>query len=244
MPKTLDVYLRYDLVGRLVQDDHGDLTFSYADGWLENAAAVPLSQSLPLGKEIFSRKQCRGFFAGVLPEQGIRENIARIFGISAKLVERYDRKTALRALPPSDWPYTKRLHQEDFCQAPGIVPELKYQNEGGPSLKQCFDLLREASDVPVVDILALLKAVISNFLIGNHDAHGKNFSLLYSGETVLGRVTRLAPFYDLVSTVYYFELTKKMAMKIGGEYMSDHTWFSRTWRTASNNMPPVPQAGS
>jgi serine/threonine-protein kinase HipA len=111
----------------------------------------------------------------------------------------------------------KRLHQEDFCQALGVPPELKYQTEGGPSLKQCFELVRDASDAPVIDLQYYLDAVIFNFLIGNHDAHGKNFSLLYSGETILGRSTRLAPFYDILSTVFYPDLTKKMAMKIGGE---------------------------
>jgi serine/threonine-protein kinase HipA len=109
----------------------------------------------------------------------------------------------------------EREHQEDFCQALGISPDNKYQNEGGPSLKQCFALLRELSSAPVIDLQRLLDAVIFNFLIGNHDAHGKNFSLRY------GRETRFAPLYDVLSTAYYPELAKKMAMKIGGEYASD-----------------------
>jgi serine/threonine-protein kinase HipA len=109
----------------------------------------------------------------------------------------------------------KRIHQEDFCQALGIVPERKYQNEGGPSLKESFALLRECSSSPVLDLNALLDAVIFNALIGNHDAHGKNFSLIYSG----GK-TRMAPLYDLLCTTFYPELSTKMAMKVGGEYDS------------------------
>ncbi|MCK4607928.1 MAG: type II toxin-antitoxin system HipA family toxin [Gammaproteobacteria bacterium] len=109
----------------------------------------------------------------------------------------------------------ERIHQEDFCQALGIAPEMKYQNEGGPSLRQCFNLLRTISSTPVLDLQILLEAVIFNFLIGNHDAHGKNFSLLYHNNQ-----TRLAPLYDLVCTVYYPELTTKMAMKIGSKYRS------------------------
>jgi len=50
-------------------------------------------------------------------------------------------------------------------------------------------------------------------LIGNHDAHGKNFSLLY---TPKGPV--LAPFYDLLSTAVYPKLSTKMSMKIGDKY--------------------------
>jgi serine/threonine-protein kinase HipA len=55
--------------------------------------------------------------------------------------------------------------------------------------------------------------VIFNALIGNHDAHAKNFSLLYSGKAPV-----LAPFYDTLSTAVYPTLTSKMAMKIGSKY--------------------------
>jgi serine/threonine-protein kinase HipA len=105
----------------------------------------------------------------------------------------------------------RRLHQEDFCQALGIPSEIKYQSEGGPSLANCFALVRDASTAPALDLIALLDAVIFNLLIGNHDAHAKNFSLLYMPD----RSVRLAPLYDLVSTVFYPELTDRMAMKIG-----------------------------
>ena len=61
-----------------------------------------------------------------------------------------------------------------------------------------------------------------DFLVGNHDAHGKNFSLLYlpeSGQAVL------APAYDVLSTFAYrktHNLTRKMAMSIGGEYRPEY----------------------
>jgi len=354
MPRTLDVYLHGHLIGKLVQNDHGQMVFDYVESWLANPTAIPLSQSLPLTKKHFSRNDCRGFFAGVLPDESKREIIARNLGISARndfamleriggecagavtfiaegtslpeaddayrplspseladiikklprrpllagedgirlslagaqdkiavhvsggqislplngapsthilkpaierfegivfneafcmhlaqavgldtakveigkvensdylLVQRYD-----RALTPESPHGTERLireHQEDFCQALGIVPEHKYQNEGGPSIKQCFDLVREASSTPVIDLQRLLDAVTFNWLIGNNDAHGKNFSFVYRGEISSGLQTRLAPLYDLVSTVYYPELSLKMAMKLGGEYLSE-----------------------
>ncbi len=133
-------------------------------------------------------------------------DIGRIEEIDYLLVERYDRHR-------NEAGQIQRLHQEDFCQALGIPSEIKYQSEGGPSLKACFSLIREASSVPAKDVLALLDAVLFNLLIGNHDAHAKNFSLLYLHD----RSVRLAPLYDLVCTVYYQELTDKMAMKIGKE---------------------------
>lgn len=122
------------------------------------------------------------------------------------LVERYDRVTDTQG-------NRQRVHQEDFCQALGVVPEMKYQNEGGPDLAQCFDLLRRVTRPSAPQILRLLDYVIFNALIGNHDAHAKNFSLLYSSKTPI-----LAPLYDTLSTAVYPALTPKMAMKIGSKY--------------------------
>lgn len=133
------------------------------------------------------------------------------------LVERYDRTHR----KSGGTTVLDRLHQEDFCQAQNIVPETKYQKEGGPSLKRCFQLLREASSAPVIDLARLLDAVIFNYLVGNNDAHGKNFSLLYHGVGTLNQETRFAPLYDIVSTIYYPELSEEMAMKIGDEYDSN-----------------------
>lgn len=122
------------------------------------------------------------------------------------LVERYDRITDAQGL-------RQRLHQEDFCQALGVVPEMKYQNEGGPDLAQCFALLRHVTRPSAPHVLRLLDIVIFNALIGNHDAHAKNFSLLYAGKTPV-----MAPPYDMLSTAVYPTLTPKMAMKIGSKY--------------------------
>jgi serine/threonine-protein kinase HipA len=123
------------------------------------------------------------------------------------LVERYDRKPDVPDLR------SQRQHQEDFCQALGIVSEHKYQNEGGPGLAQCFALLRSATRPSAPNTLKLLDYVVFNALIGNHDAHGKNFSLLY---TQAGGV--LTPLYDALCTAVYPTLTDKMAMKIGSKY--------------------------
>ncbi|MFT7432986.1 MAG: serine/threonine-protein kinase HipA [Alphaproteobacteria bacterium] len=110
-----------------------------------------------------------------------------------------------------------RLHQEDFCQALNIAPEMKYENENGPSIKDCFDLIsgRIASgSMAGMNKITLLQAVIFNYLVGNGDAHGKNFSILYKDD-----YEELAPFYDILSTVVYGNRHKdKMAMKIGSKY--------------------------
>jgi serine/threonine-protein kinase HipA len=119
------------------------------------------------------------------------------------IVKRYDRQAA-------DSNPARRLHQEDFCQAMGFPPARKYQQEGGPSLRDCFALIRDWSTAPVLDIVRLLDAVIFAALTGNADAHAKNHSFLYDGGT-----RRMAPLYDQVCTLAWPELSKSLSMKIG-----------------------------
>ena len=125
------------------------------------------------------------------------------------LITRYDRATG----PAGE---LTRLHQEDFAQALGVPSHRKYASEGGPNFPDCFALLRRAATRPPRDILRLLDAAIFNLIIGNADAHAKNFSLLHKG----GAIT-LAPLYDLLSTVLYPQLSAKLAMKIGGKAVLD-----------------------
>ena len=84
MARTLDVYLLEKLAGHLVQEDDGQLTFTYAESYLAFPAALALSHSLPLSAETYPSKLCRGFFSGILPEGEKREIIARNLGISAR----------------------------------------------------------------------------------------------------------------------------------------------------------------
>lgn len=122
------------------------------------------------------------------------------------LVERYDRDR----MPDGS---LRRLHQEDFCQALGIVPRLKYAADGGPGFSQCFELVRRACARPDAQLRKLLDAVIFHVLVGNADAHGKNYSLLRRGPGF--GVLEVAPLYDVLCTVAYPGLSPKLAMKIG-----------------------------
>ena len=121
------------------------------------------------------------------------------------LVQRYDRvRTENGDLT--------RVHQIDFCQALNLPSHEKYEHEGGPNLAACFQVLGQYSAQPAKDRLNLISWTIFNFLIGNADAHAKNLSLLITHGGIA-----LAPFYDLVSTVVYPDLTGKLALGIGGE---------------------------
>ncbi len=124
------------------------------------------------------------------------------------LIERYDREIKNNKL--------KRIHQEDFCQASNIVSAYKYQAEGGVCYRDCFNILKKTSR-PAVSIVRFLNLMIFNYLIGNNDAHGKNYSILHKDN---GEI-ELAPAYDILSTRVYNNLSKKMAMKIGGYYESE-----------------------
>lgn len=130
--------------------------------------------------------------------------IGEVKGMQYLLIERYDREIKDNKV--------KRIHQEDFCQALGVLSLNKYQADGGPDIKQCFDLL-DIARTPASSRNMLMKLVIFNFLTGNNDAHAKNFSLLYFNTKPV-----LSPAYDLLSSQIYPNLTKKMAMKIGSSY--------------------------
>ena len=115
------------------------------------------------------------------------------------------------------------MHQEDFCQALSIPPELKYENEGGPSMAHCLAILNQYSQSPIADRQEFLRRVIFNYLIGNADAHGKNYSLLYTTHAPI-----LAPAYDILCTEIYPNVSMKMAMKIGDKYDPDAI-YARHW---------------
>lgn len=353
MSKTLRVWWEAASVGVLRIDEHGDLDFTYDAAWIADPETRAISVSLPKRSEAFGRRETRPFFAGLLPDEGQRDLVARVLGISKsndfRLLERLGGDvagaltlwpdgetppepeglmaseplsdeallTVLETLPkrpmlagedgmrlslagaqpklpiviingrvalpapgqPSthilkppirdlasttenealslrlaravgldaahveprhtyDRPYLlverydrliqpdnviRRLHQEDFCQALGIAPERKYASDGGPNFKPCFALVRDAATHPAPALLRLIDAAIFNVAIGNADAHGKNFSLLYRDNGI-----DFAPLYDLMCTVAYPEVHAKFAMKIGkrstlAEFNAD-TW--------------------
>jgi serine/threonine-protein kinase HipA len=340
MIRSLSVWWDAAVVGSLQIDEHGDLAFVYDGEWLADPQRLAISISLPKRAEPFNRGKTRPFFAGLLPEEGQRDAVARALGVSKtndfRLLEQlggdvagaltlwpegeappvpqglaatkpHDKDSLLKildtlpsrpflagdegvrlslagaqqklpvvmingriALPAPGQPSThilkppiptlpattenealalrlaaavglptaavnphrtedrsflvierydraigpdgtiRRLHQEDFCQALGVAPERKYASEGGPTFASCFDLVRRACAQPAPAVLRLLDAAIFNVAIGNADAHGKNYSLLYRPAGI-----GFAPLYDLLCTAAYPQVHPKLAMKIG-----------------------------
>jgi len=123
----------------------------------------------------------------------------------ACLIERYDRYWRDdRALG--------RLWQADFCQIAGKASDEKYEADGGPTLKECYSIIRSYSVQPAVDLRNFLRWIFFNLYVGNNDCHAKNLSMLAGPEGL-----RLAPFYDLMSTRVYPGLAANFAFRIGGE---------------------------
>lgn len=135
------------------------------------------------------------------------------------VVDRYDRQATDRGVI--------RIHQEDMCQALGVPPTHKYENEGGPGISAIAGLLRENSRAPAEDAQTFLDAVALNWLIGGTDAHAKNYSILIGAAGGI----RLAPLYDVASILPYDDfdpMRVRLAMKIGGKYrlrdISPRSW--------------------
>ena len=144
-------------------------------------------------------------------ELGIRAAAASIMAFGGEqyyVTERFDREVKDGKLA--------RLHQEDFCQMLSVDPEVKYEADGGPGF---LDLVRTLQRLHATlnETLALVDMFVFNYLVGNADAHAKNYSVVYHGKRPV-----LSPLYDSVSTAVYPELSREFAMSIGGEMRFGH----------------------
>jgi serine/threonine-protein kinase HipA len=139
----------------------------------------------------------------------VRTKVSRFGDESAVVVDRYDRRDMGGEVV--------RVHQEDFCQALGVNPSRKYQNEGGPAPADIAQLLHRAMPARIAEVAVqnFADALIWNWLIVGTDAHAKNYSLLMANDQV-----RFAPLYDIASALPYgiHERRLRFAMKLGGDY--------------------------
>jgi serine/threonine-protein kinase HipA len=122
-----------------------------------------------------------------------------IVGRKLIVVERFDRQV----VPDGR---VIRIHQEDLCQATGIAPELKYEEDGGPSFRTIARILATIGGPDSLE--RLLQSVVVHCLVGNGDAHAKNYSLLHDQAGSL----HLSPLYDVLSTLHYGD--DELAMRV------------------------------
>jgi serine/threonine-protein kinase HipA len=145
----------------------------------------------------------------------VEHEVLRFEDLPVLCVKRYDREADAEGK-------IHRIHQEDLCQSLGIPPHRKYQQEGGPGVPDVVGCIRDWSSVPVLDLRYVIDLLLFNVMVGNADAHGKNLSWIYAGNT-----RRLAPAYDLVATTLWPELSTRLAMRMGrakfvNEVTKDH----------------------
>lgn len=133
------------------------------------------------------------------------------------IVERFDRRWS------QNGQWLMRLPQEDFCQAVGIAPALKYQADGGPGVADSMKLLM-GSRLASTDRETFFRTQILFWLLAAIDGHGKNFSLFIEA----GSSYRLTPIYDVLSAFPLFasggiqEKKAKMAMALEGKNRQYH----------------------
>ncbi|HEY0970912.1 MAG TPA: type II toxin-antitoxin system HipA family toxin [Gemmatimonadales bacterium] len=148
--------------------------------------------------------------ASALGLGAVRSRVARFEEETAIVVERFDRVHV-----GGRW---VRVHQEDCCQALGVMPTRKYESEGGPGAAGIVRLLRAWSRRPQDDVERFVAAMALQWVLGATDGHAKNFALLHGR----GGGVRLAPFYDIASVLPYSDRQLhdvRLAMRIGPEYL-------------------------
>jgi serine/threonine-protein kinase HipA len=102
----------------------------------------------------------------------------------------------------------RKIHQEDFAQILGK------QNKYDGSVEEIGRKLKEVSEVPGLDVQLFFERAVFNFLIGNGDAHLKNYSVIYNEEGLVS----LAPAYDLAcSRIVIPEEADESALTIHGK---------------------------
>ena len=83
MSRSLDVYLGLSKAGVLSQDDDGNLSFGYSPDHLLTKNARAISVSMPHQEAPYPDRVTRPFFSGLLPDEGARQKLAAVLGISA-----------------------------------------------------------------------------------------------------------------------------------------------------------------
>ena len=174
-----------------------------------NGAPTTHIVKVPIWRRGVSESVCNEYFCMKLAN-AVGLNVPPCFVIGDGshplfVIERYDRVIDQKNK-------VHRIHQQDFCQAQGILSGEKYEANGGPTLKDNYDLIiknvwiKKRSD----SVFSFLDWVCFNLLIGNNDSHSKNLSFLLKEKK-----TQLAPFYDLLCTAIYPKLKRQFSFKVG-----------------------------
>ena len=199
----------------------------FQDRWQRPQGSTPTSHifKLPIGRieqnNIDLRESCENEWLCLRIASAFGFPVAQAematFGQKKGLIiERFDRRWAR-----SGW--LMRLPQEDFCQALGVSPALKYESHGGPGIADAMKLLL-GSRLAAQDRELFFKTQILFWMLAAIDGHGKNFSLFIEADSSF----RMTPLYDVISAFPLFEAggipakKAKMAMALQGKNKQYH----------------------
>lgn len=169
------------------------------EGWCLPRGATPTTHlfKLPLGLV----GHMRADFSSSVENEWLCSELVRAFGLKvaktqvlmfedqkALVVERFDRELA----SGGDW--WRRLPQEDMCQANGLPPDKKYENEGGPGVPALMELLAN-SETPELDRRDFFRTQLVFWMLAAIDGHAKNFSLFIGPRGAF----KMTPLYDIMS---------------------------------------------
>lgn len=130
--------------------------------------------------------------------------VDHVGGDPVLVVERFDRDVVAGVV--------HRIHQEDACQALSVPTERKYEERGGPSLRDVAGLLRDWQ-APTGDLPRLLRATTFAVVVGDADRHAKNVSIAHGSD---GRI-HLTPLYDVMCTRFYPDVSSTLGMFVNGQ---------------------------
>lgn len=223
--------------------------------WCRPLGATPSTHifKLPLGViantsrvEMFDSVENEWLCARIVDALGLpiaHTEMARFDGQRVLVVERFDREWR------DNDRWIARLPQEDFCQALGLPPRLKYEEEGGPGVADGLRLLSGSADARV-DRAAFLLTQLVFWLMAAPDGHAKNFSIFLRQ----GNAYDLAPLYDVLSVWPYVgkgrgqmhlrDVRLAMAVRSRNTHYNVYTVQARHWHALAlkNGGPEVWEA--
>jgi serine/threonine-protein kinase HipA len=124
-----------------------------------------------------------------------------ILNETALIVTRFDRK-----------PDGTKLRLEDFAQILNKPRGRDFSGKYDASYEDVAGVIQKHSVRPEIDIARFFRRLIVFVLVGNCDAHLKNFSLLETPDGL-----RLSPAYDIVNTALYEGFDQNIALSLDGK---------------------------
>jgi serine/threonine-protein kinase HipA len=209
--------------------------------WCLPHGATPTTHilKLPLGQVGRSRAD----FSTSVENEWLCSRLANAFGLVAAPchIERFGRYKVLvverfdRALLGTWW---ARLPQEDFCQALGVAPGLKYENQGGPGMGAILDKLRGSARA-TSDRERFLASQLLFWMLAAPDGHAKNFSIFIERQGAY----RLTPLYDVLSawpvigdgpnSFQWKKVTMAMSVRAGNVHCKMSEILRRHWNATA-----------